>query len=430
MQEEGTNCIEQGANSLLLRELIVDFLRELRFVQGLARSTHKSYQSQLRRFERWLGNRLERPPLLADVSGPLLRAYIRELSEGGRRPRTVRAAVIPVRSLFNYLVETRGLVSSPVHAVRLPKKDAAQRPHVSDAELGALVEGCDRMADPVRSLMARALLLVLITTGVRRSELLDLKISDVHREEARLLITRGKGSKSRAIPLTEETLAALKAWLEIRPACRHEYLFIVDTNSRLGHTGLDSLLDQVKAAAGLRHHANIQPHSIRHAAASRILQRGGDLKSIQTMLGHSNISTTAVYLHVDEEHLRSVVQLASLKPGHSPSGQEETAAPEPPHARSEPASIPGQEARPGSSAGQGQGRKEAKRSNQPAPPERAAAARVRRQVGEALAPSPSETGKRESEPQPAVGKRRSFPRRLPWALARRARPPTGSDPGR
>lgn len=296
----------------LIADLIVDYVRHIRSAAGYSRTTAKAYQSQLRRFDRWATEQLGRAPLLGDVTAKLLRAYVMELSESGCRPRTVRSAVMPLRSLFNYLVETDALEVSPVHAVRLPKKDAAQRPRVTEEELIALVEGCDRLAGTERSAMARALVLTLITTALRRSELLGLRVGDVNLEAEQVVVASGKGSKSRAVFLPEETAQALATWLELRPACRHDHLFIVDTNRRLGNEGLDRLLDEVKAAAGLRSHDNIQPHAVRHAAATRLLRRGADLKSLQTLLGHANISTTAVYLHTDEEQLRSVARLASV----------------------------------------------------------------------------------------------------------------------
>jgi len=290
-----------------------NYLRYVKLGAGYSKTTCKAYQSQLRRFERWALQRLGRAPLLADVHGRLVREYVLDLSESGCRPRTVRSAVMPLRSLFNYLVETEVLEVSPVHSVRLPKKDAAHRPRVTEEELQALVDACDRLATPERAAMGKALVLVLITSALRRNELLFLKLRDLDLETGQLVVTSGKGAKSRSVFLPEEALEALARWIERRPPCKHDYLFIVDTNRRLGNNGLAALLNEIKAAAGLRDHDNIQPHAVRHAAATRLLRRGADLKSIQTVLGHANLATTAMYLHTDEEQLRAVARLASLK---------------------------------------------------------------------------------------------------------------------
>jgi site-specific recombinase XerD len=396
------------ANEQALGALIVEYLRFIRGAAGYSKSTFKSYQSQLRRFDRWLSERVERPARLMDVTASHFREYILELSEGGRRPRTVRAAALPIRSLIGYLLETDQLKASPIHSVRLPKKDPAQRPQVTDEELLALVAGCDRMAGTERPVMARAVLLTLTTTAVRRSELLGLKVNDFRPDKGQLLITHGKGAKSRAIFLTAETQAAIEAWLELRPKCKHDYLFIVDTNRRLGHLGLHSLLNEVKAAAGLKDHDNIQPHAIRHAAASRMQQRGADLKSIQTMLGHTNITTTAIYLHTDEEHLRSVVHLASLSPDSASIGKGEAESVARPEARQE-------ESQPSTA--------------QPIEAERETARtsryqRITRHPTEEARPLPREQHHAGSgtEPQGAAESSETRPRRVPWALQRRRQP--------
>jgi site-specific recombinase XerD len=314
----------EPAGTQSLEDHIADYLRHLRYGAGCSKSTFKAYQSQLRRFVRWLRESVGHPPRLNDVTARNFRNYIVELMEQGLRPRTVRSAAMPVRSLFNYLLECDVLDSSPVHAVRLPKKDAAQRPRVLEEELLALPEGCDRLAGLERSCMAKALILLLITAMIRRSELLATRVQDVNLEAGQLLVASGKGGKSRSIFLPDDARAALAAWLRSRPACDHDYLFIVDKHRRLGNEGLNTLLEEVKAAAGLRGHDHIQPHAIRHAAATRVHRRGADLRSLQTMLGHANIATTAIYLHADEERLRLVAGLASV------------ASPEPPAAPTPP----------------------------------------------------------------------------------------------
>jgi site-specific recombinase XerD len=141
--------------------------------------------------------------------------YVFYLSERGCRPRTIRSNVMPLRTLFNYLIETGAVEESPVHLIRLPKK---------------------------------------------------------------------KGGKSRSVFLPEEAMEAVSGWLRHRPESSHDYLFGVDRGRRLGDQGLNALLDEVRAAAGLRGHSNIMPHPMRHAAATRLLRRAADLRSIQTLL--------------------------------------------------------------------------------------------------------------------------------------------------
>jgi integrase/recombinase XerD len=192
---------------------------------------------------------------------------------------------MPLRTLFDYLMETRAVEASPVHLIRLPKKDAGQRPRVTEDELVAMVEACDRLSPMERAVLAKAVMLVLVTEAVRRCELLGLRVQDVRADSGQLVISRGKGGKSHSVFLPEEAMEAVSGWLQLRPPSSHDYLFGVDRGRRLGDQGLNALLDEVRAAAGLRRHSNIMPHAMRHAAATRLLRRGANLRSIQTLLG-------------------------------------------------------------------------------------------------------------------------------------------------
>lgn len=315
--------------------VVEDYVRYIRSAAGYSASTCKAYQSQLRRFLRWMTEQVGGTPGLSDITSRRVREYVIELSESGCRPRTIRSAIMPIRSLFNYLVETNAIEASPVHVVRLPKKDAAQRPRVTEEEMICLVEACDRLPGRGRAAMAKALVLLLVTGALRRSELLAVRVQDVNLEAEQVIISQGKGGKSRALFVPSDTIAAIATWLRERPRCRHDFLFVVDVHRRLGNNGLVTLLNEVKTVGGLREHDNIQPHAIRHAAATRLLRRGADLRSLQTLLGHSNIATTAIYLHVDEEQLRNVARMASVAasdPEDTASGaetNEEAGAPEP-----------------------------------------------------------------------------------------------------
>jgi integrase/recombinase XerD len=295
-----------------------EFIRTVRYGNGYSKETIKCYQSYLRRFRRWLADELGRAPALTDVTPRAVQEYVFYLSERGCRPRTIRSNVMPLRTLFNYLIETGEVAESPVHLIRLPKKDAAQRPRVTEDELVAMVAACDRLSPLERAVMAKAVMMILVTAAVRRCELLGLRVQDVRSDSGQLVIARGKGGKSRSVFLPEEAMEAVSGWLRLRPPSSHGYLFGVDRGRRLGDQGLNALLDEVRAAAGLRDHSNIMPHAMRHAAATRLLRRGADLRSIQTLLGHSNISTTAMYLHTDEEQLRTVARLASLRQSTNP----------------------------------------------------------------------------------------------------------------
>lgn len=296
---------------------IAAYIEYLEHEQHASKATRYGYAAYLRRFNRFLVERHQRDLVVSEVATDDVRAYLYFLSRQGLRPRTLRGALYPVRGLFGLAVDRGYRTDNPARAVKLPKKDAAIRETVSDEELEQLLAGCEREPDPVRGAMLKALLSVLIYGGVRRQELLDLHIGDVDVQDKRLLVRSGKGAKSRSLYLCQDCIDALRAWLAVRPRARHDYLFLVDSRRRLGEVGLGTLIDEAKALADLRDHGNIKPHAMRHAAATRLLRNGADLRSIQHFLGHSCLQTTAVYLHTDEQQLQRISELGAFQPTQS-----------------------------------------------------------------------------------------------------------------
>jgi site-specific recombinase XerD len=137
-------------------------------------------------------------------------------------------------------------------------------------------------------------------------------------------VQSGKGQKSRSIPISDRAYQALADWMALREQLQpeHEQLFVIEVNRRFGNHILKKVMDQAKAMAGMKGDRRIQPHSIRHAAATALLRKCGDIKSVQEWLGHANMTTTAIYLHVDEEQMRRVVNMQAM-----PLPEEEQAPP-------------------------------------------------------------------------------------------------------
>ena len=161
-----------------------------------------------------------------------------------------------------------------------------------------LLDASERQHSDFRSLRDRAVIATLIFCGLRRQELLDLRIHAINLLDESLLVQQGKGKKSRTIYLCEEALVALREWLALRETMKPEgdSLFITEKRRWMGETTFAHMLEDVKATAGLKDDPRIKPHSIRHAAATRLMRNGADIRSIQTWLGHSHLQTTAIYL--------------------------------------------------------------------------------------------------------------------------------------
>ncbi len=298
---------------MTLHDCIADYLRFLRYEQGAAPTTIKAYQARLHNFQNWLTENGYPNATLDAFNVPTLRRFLYHLGGKGLRPRTIRGFFNPIRSLGAFLVANEALTENPAVKVGLPKKDAALRETVSEEEIRQLLDACERRRNPQQIALARALFSVLIFAGVRRSECLDLKLDDVNLSDGSLLVRNGKGNKSRRVFLCADACSALREWLVLRPKdCTHSYIFAFDRNRRIHHDGLRTLLEEIKAIAGLAGHENIKPHSLRHAAATRLLRNGADIRSIQSFLGHTNLQTTAVYLHSDEERQRDIRELSAL----------------------------------------------------------------------------------------------------------------------
>lgn len=307
---------------MLLREAIEDYLLYLQHEQSASKETIRTYRPSLRRFLEWVQANGHPVPTIQDITTPLARRYLYSLSEQGLRPRSRLRYWLPLRSMFRMLVEHGALGENPLAAIALPKKDPAQRLLVTDQELGQVLAAAGRQRCAWRAARDQALLAVLIFTGVRRGELINLRIGDVRLAEKTLLVTNGKGGKARVIPLCGDAVLLLTRWLDVRPEVKHDYLFVTDKVRRLAENGLHALLENAKTVAGLADADNIKPHSIRHAAATRLMQNGADLRSVMAWLGHSNLQTTAIYLHTDEARLQSIAHMASLdKQDPTSSGQ-------------------------------------------------------------------------------------------------------------
>lgn len=299
---------------MLLKDAQTDYLAYIVHEVGLSKATFKSYQSGLNAFHRWLTENGYPEPKLEDFTPAVLRRFLYSLSGRNLRPRTIRGAFHPLKGLAAYLIRVGASEQDVTKGVMLPKKDAAERLTVSDEEIDLLLDATQRHSDPKKRAFSLALLSVLVYGGLRRQETIDLEVNDIDLAEGSILVRSGKGAKSRKVYLPQEGVDALRDWMALRPAhSTHNYLFALDARRRIAHEGLRLWLEDIKARAGLTGAPNIKPHSLRHAAATRLLRNGMNLRDIQQFLGHSSLVVTSVYLHSDESQLKGQAHLGSLK---------------------------------------------------------------------------------------------------------------------
>ena len=284
--------------------LVDGYLDHLRIERRLAPNSVESYARDLVHLGRFAAGR---GVALTDLDRPALEAFVRALMGAGMSPRSVARIVAATRGFYRYLLIGRRIAANPADDLQPPRAWATLPKYLSVEEVDTLLAQPD-VSTP-RGLRDRAFIEVLYATGLRVSELVDLKVSDVNLEGG-FLTTKGKGSKERLVPIGDEAVAWLSKYLR---GARQSLLgrrtsLRVFVNARGGDAltrmGVWKLLKAygIKAGVGTR----LSPHVLRHSFATHLLERGADLRAIQVMLGHSDLSTTQIYTHVLEARLRQV----------------------------------------------------------------------------------------------------------------------------
>jgi len=287
--------------------LVLDFLSYLELERGLSRNTLDAYRTDLHQY----GEYLTSHHLDALTVGPAdISEFLAELATGGDRPAcssaTVHRKAACLRSFYKQLRRDELIGDDPTAALSAPRR-AKKLPQVLNyAEVQKLLAA--PRGDEPTTLRDRALLEVMYACGLRASETIGLEIADVDLHEG-FLRARGKGSKERLVPLGRKAIAAISGYMRGgRPKLvgdRHEAkLFVNFRGGPLSRQGLYKIVQRNARIAGLS--GQMSPHTLRHSFATHLLAGGCDLRAVQEMLGHADISTTQLYTHLSGEHLKDV----------------------------------------------------------------------------------------------------------------------------
>ncbi|MGZ9032895.1 MAG: site-specific tyrosine recombinase XerD [Rhodospirillales bacterium] len=295
------------------------FLEMMAAERGAARNTLDSYGRDLRDFAAY-ARRCGLAPEAADAAA--VRGYLAGLAAAGLSPRTAARRSSSLSQFFRFLLadgvredDPMALIDRPRGGLRLPK-------YLSEEEVDRLLVAAHDLPEP-EGLRLVTLMEVLYATGLRVSELVALPLSALSRD-GHVLIVRGKGGRERTVPLTDpaiDSLARYRRTLQKPESGKSHSPWLFPSRSRSGHltrARFAQLLKELAIAASLDP-ARVSPHVIRHSFASHLLAHGADLRSLQQMLGHADISTTQIYTHIQADRLQSLVQrshpLARRKPG-------------------------------------------------------------------------------------------------------------------
>lgn len=286
-----------------LDELVERFLAYVAVEKGLAANTVAAYRNDLRAFAASLPEGKRAAPLT--IGGSDVYAFLEAQLARGRAARSRGRALASLRGFFTYLVREEILADMPTRDIRFPRLERKLPRVVGTKDVERLLELPEETA-----LLARDLTIVelIYAAGLRVSEAVSLRLEEANLEAGFVTVV-GKGRKQRVVPLGSYARDRLAAYLRhVRPrllgAAESRYFFIGTKGRHLSRTGFGSRLALLRRRAGID--VSLSPHTLRHAFATHLLERGADLRAVQMMLGHSDIATTQIYTHVARDKLREV----------------------------------------------------------------------------------------------------------------------------
>jgi site-specific recombinase XerD len=288
-----------------ISELVDEFCLYLESEKASSPLTITSYRSDIRDFAAFLQSQ-DVEPDPGEITPQLVRQYLLHLTRRGLKPTTRARRLHALRSFWRFLEDTAQADSNPCQRLSVPKCDKHIPAYLIPEECQALLDATGEQHYTLLATRDHAVIATLVFCGLRRQELLDLRLRDISLQDATLRVARGKGGKSRMVPLVPQVQAALQAWLEVRPDCGAEHVFVGRDGRRLRSHGLNDLFRRAAAQAGVDR-PGVSLHTLRHSFATMLLHSQVDLFSLQKLLGHASIESTAIYLHVDLTRLRAAV---------------------------------------------------------------------------------------------------------------------------
>ncbi|MGO2978831.1 MAG: site-specific tyrosine recombinase XerD [Leuconostoc mesenteroides] len=282
---------------------IVDYLHYIRIERGLSENTIKSYHQDLVQFGEYLNSE---KLVLDQVDHIVILSWLNQLRDLGKSNSSVIRMVTTLRNFFGYLVRETFVAHNPMNDVRPPKKAEHLPAVLSIEEIDRLLQA--PIEDTPLGLRNRTLLEVMYATGLRVSELVNLKMSDLHLQLG-LIQTLGKGDKERIIPIGEIAIDWLTRYFnESRIVLLKDkespYVFLNDRGNQISRQGIWKIIKKLVTTAGIT--KDVSPHTLRHSFATHILENGADLRIVQELLGHADISTTQIYTHISKKRLSEV----------------------------------------------------------------------------------------------------------------------------
>jgi integrase/recombinase XerD len=288
----------------VMESLIQEFIDYLGHEKGLATNTLESYGRDLKQYYGFLSG--DSAASLANASQSTIVAYLMYLRKQGKATATIARRLAALKAFYQFLVKENYVAKNPTDELSSPKLER-KLPKVLTVEEVERLLSQPEVTSPVGK-RDKAMLELLYATGIRVSELVNLNVGDIDLREG-FVRCMGKGSKERVVPMGEIAIAALKAYLDnarlkIIADPKEKSVFVNHHGKRLTRQGFWKIVKKYAAQAQIR--KEITPHTLRHSFATHLLENGADIRAVQEMLGHADISTTQIYTHVTKDRLKDV----------------------------------------------------------------------------------------------------------------------------
>ncbi len=288
-----------------LSEARAAFEQHLRSERQLSPHTVSNYRRDLDKLQRWAGdNSLHRT---TDLDSQYIRDCLGQLHRKGLQGKSLQRWLSTLRTFFDFCYRQGWVAGNPAAGIQSPKSPR-KLPRTMDVD--QVNQYLNLSSDDWFSVRDLAIVELLYSSGLRLAELANLDMQDINLRESTVTVT-GKGNKTRILPIGSVANKQLRKWLAVRDECNKDAgnaVFISRQGKRISHRNIQDRLKKLSLRQGL--HNNVHPHMLRHSFASHMLESSGDLRAVQELLGHANISTTQVYTHLDFQHLANVYDKA------------------------------------------------------------------------------------------------------------------------
>ena len=277
------------------------FLDNLYIEKGLSQNTVKAYEADLLAFMSWITDHTNLD--IKNIKEDSINKYISYLFKTKLKSSSVNRKISSIKSFYLFLIKKSIVATSPISEVISPKQEKYLPSSMSEDEVDKLLNSPDSNIKIEKR--DRAMIEMLYATGMRISELVNLKITDVDMQRCVVKVL-GKGSKERLIPFGEEAYEALNNYLSDRDESSSKEIFLSNRKTKISRVAFWHRIKLYLVRENLKQ--TISPHTLRHAFATHLLNRGADLRSVQLLLGHSDLSTTQIYTHIAKQRLSDVLK--------------------------------------------------------------------------------------------------------------------------